>query len=455
MNSTSPTWTRLGPFAFALGLLLFGIGATVPASAITLTGANGKTVDFHRLESAAPKGLTAQMVADGPIIGITWDKLDLAALQRDHPEIHAAYLKSQTGETVALGEMGQTPPPGEAAPKAPEIVPPRYEGWADVKVGKIEFMLQTPVSKPRAILLIGQDDFGDAFRYLMGHERGTGVWGVFQAKFDMALLTYDTGNRTRDPTVADDFMFSEKGSGKAVFAALKQFESKLKLPGLADLPIALFGDGRSGSAFAYNFLHQFPEKILAAALYDGAFYDAPPTEASVKVPVLFMWGQYSNRHELWKSENYSVTALAKAAPMKSVWTNAREFRGRGEPSAEVDHFGRQYLIAMIEERLPKAAPAPPAPAEPAKPDDATGGAAPAAGEEPAPAPEAEVAESSSLPEIDRGSGSIGNNLTGELVRITDPEVVTGPDEAFVPNEIVARYWKGFVLGELEAPVRGK
>ena len=45
----------------------------LPASAITLTGSNGRAVEFFLIKSATPKGITAQMVADGPVLGMFRD----------------------------------------------------------------------------------------------------------------------------------------------------------------------------------------------------------------------------------------------------------------------------------------------------------------------------------------------------------------------------------------------
>ncbi len=427
-------------------LLALSFVAT-PLSAIPLTGANGKSVEFPFVDSATPKGLVVRMSADAQAIGLTWDKLDLAALERDHPEIYAIHLRAKAGETVPLN-LGPSAKGDPASPSSPDKpVEPRYPGWTELKIGKTEYMLQAPATKPRGILLISQDDFGDAFRYIQNHQRGSGYWGVFQTKFDMALLSYNTADyssgASQDPTKIDDFVFPEKGSGKALFSALAAFEKKLNLPGLADLPIAIYGTDRMGAAFAYNLAQRHPERILAVSLYDGGFYDAEPTEASAKVPILFMWGQYSNRPELWGTENSTLPVLAKAAPLKPLWTSAREFRGRGTMSDVVEHFAKQYLIAMVEARMPKAEP----PVEKTETEPPADGAA----KEEAPAPE--PAGPPVLTEINRAEGSIGNVETGEAIKIKDSDAVLGEGETYLPNATVIRYWKDFVLGTLEAPPR--
>jgi hypothetical protein len=444
-------------FAFLLAGLTGLPGGT--AWAISLTGANGRAVEFHLIQSATPKGLTARMVADGPVIGIPWDKLDLAALERDHKAIHEAYLRTRQGETVELNldtaAAATMAPPGGGGSPAPAVAaaPDRYPGWIDVKSGELTFMLQLPSDPAKGILLVSVADFGQSFERLAGHERGSGLWGTFQNKHDFALLTYDyaRGDKPLDPTVIEEFVSAGKGSGRALESAIKELAAKAKQPGLADLPIAIYGAGRTGAAFAYNFVQYRPERILAAVVSKGAFYDAEPSAESAKVPVLLIWGEYCNNHEIWNSENHAEPVLAKAASLNPNWTNGREFRGRSELNPVVEHFGKQYLLEMLKVRLPdgktaaKTAPA----AEP-KPEgegesktggSATAGEAGAAG-----------GDSFGLIPVDRAKASKGNVETGEVTKLTDPAAPLTADETFLPNDAVAKLWKAFVLGELEAPL---
>ncbi len=415
-----------GSILLALGIIL----CSIPAEAIILKGSNGREVDFHAVLSATPGGLKVSMTADSAPIEISWDKLDLATLAQQHPEIHAAYLRAKNGETVDLadgkGEVAKSDAMKEGAPtpEKPEEMkaPPQsefsemYPGWIDTNVGNLSFMMQAPTGKIRGVLLISLDDFGRSFRYLAHHERGTGYWGVFQTKFGMALMTYDAHISQRDPTKAEDFLFPEKGSGKAVFTALSSFASKLKQPDLANAPIAIYGSERSGAAFAYNFAQQNADRVIAVALYDGGFYDAEPTDASVKIPMLLMWGQYSSRPEQWHTENHTVSVLEKVKNRQTNWTNGREFRGKGENSEVVEFFAKQYLLSMVEARLPKEA-------------AAEGG-------------------SVKLLPLNRGNGSFGNVRTGEVAKIPNAEANPGEDETFLPNQTIIRYWKDFVIGNL-------
>lgn len=458
MKKLRPRLTPLFPL-FAVALLGW-IACSLPASAITLTGANGKAVEFHVIKQATPKGLTAQLVADGPVIGVTWDKLDLTALERDQKLIFAAYERALAGETIDLNLDSSTvpgaPPAPGAEPKPNAEASAKYPGWLDTKVGKIEFMLQLPLSKPRGILLVSLDDFGHSFRYLSSvQEKGKGPWADFQTKHDFAILSYEAGipEADFDPRKADDFMFADKGSGRALESALGNFATKLKQPELLEVPIVIYAAERTGAAFGYSYLNYKPEKVLAAVLTKGAFYDSAPRPETAKVPILFIWGQYCRNHELWGSENHAESVLAKAAPLKPNWTNGREFRGSSDLNAVTEHFGKQYLLEMIKMRMPekKSNTGAPAAAEAPKPDAATPEGEKKEGEGPE-APAAPVEEAPKFLEIDRTKGYRGNVMTGETFKITDPEAALGPDETFIPNDAVNNLWKKFVLGELEPPM---
>ena len=64
----SPALRRFLPFF----LMVWSLLPVLSVSAITLKGSNGRAVEFHTIKSATPKGITAQMVPDGPVLGIPW-----------------------------------------------------------------------------------------------------------------------------------------------------------------------------------------------------------------------------------------------------------------------------------------------------------------------------------------------------------------------------------------------
>jgi len=451
---TSGLRHRLGiSRVFSNFLLLTLLSLISPEShAITLTGSNGRAVEFVSIKTATPKGITAQMVEGGPVIGITWDKLDLKALEADQKVIHDAYLRSVKGETVQLN-LGSTsdvpraatakpapvvtPTAAKPAEKAPESL---YPGWLDTKAGGISFMLQMPPKKARGILVLGLGDNGESFGYLRNHTRGSGRWGAFQNKHSLALMTYDIGNAENDGAAVPEFVFAHKGSGKSLLSALNDFAVKSKQDDLKDLPIALYGTQRVGAAFAYNFAQWMPDRVISVVSSKGAFYDAEPSPASLRLPILLIWGQYSNIPELWGSENSAKAVLAKYAGKNPNWTNGREFRGQGEQNPIVEHFGMEYLHETIAMRLPK---------EDSKVE-----------EKPAADPAGAVAEGDSKPEtpaapklieMDRSKGSLGNLATREVMKISDTAAVQTEEETFIPNSDIGKMWKKFISGEMQAP----
>lgn len=295
-------------------------------------------------------------------------------------------------------------------------------------------MLQMPPKKARGILVLGLGDKGDSFSYLLNHERGSGRWGAFQNKHGLALMTYDLGISADDVSAVPEFVFAQKGSGKALLSALDDFAGMSKQEDLKDLPIAFYGTQRIGAAFAYNFAQWMPDRVIAVVASKGAFYDAEPSPASLRVPMLFIWGQYSNLPELWGSENSAKTVFAKYASKNPNWTNGREFRGQGEQNPIVEHFGKEYLHEVIAMRLPKEEGK--TEEKPAADKENSSESAPAAPK---------------LIEIDRSKGSIGNIGTREVLKITDPAAVQTEEESFIPNADVGKMWKEFVSGEMQPP----
>lgn len=412
------------------------------ASAITLTGANGRAVEFAGIKDATPKGITAQLTPEADLIGVPWSKLDLAALERDQKLIFAAYKRAKDGETIELnlGSYAENTP----ADGKPKTAMPKYKGWIETQVGSTEFMIQLPLGKPRGILLLAIGDRGYSFRYVMGHEKGAGPWSSFQNKYDMALMTYRFEDNDDDPTTLNEFAYAEKRSGAAVEAAIESLATKLKNPDLIDLPIAVYGSGQLGASFSYHFTMWKPERVLAAVCSQGAFYDAVPNEAAAAVPILFGWGEYSNVDELWDSENSAEAVLAKHASLKPNWTAGREFRGSNGLSPVLDHFEKSYLMEVVGMRLPERVEEKPEPKE--EPEEKTEGEDSETEEE-----EPEEEKGPSVLPLDRAKGYIGTIKGGETLKIEDPAAEIPEGKTFIPNSKVAQMWKLLVTGELIPP----
>ncbi|MDF1739524.1 MAG: hypothetical protein P1U86_10230 [Verrucomicrobiales bacterium] len=415
------------------------------AGAITLTGSNGRAAELLGIKDATPKGLTAQTVADGPVIGIPWAKLDLEALERDQKLIFAAYERAVAGETVPLdlGSFAKDQPVTDG-----KIKRSKYMGWSDTVVGGKTFALQMPLGEPRGILLLAVGDLGGSMQNLGGRDRGEGPWAEFQTKYGLAILSYDFKMDSLDPTVMDSFAFAEKGSGTQVMTAIANFAKEMNKPEMYDLPIAVCGMDRFGSAFAYHFALWKPEIILGGVFSKGGFYNAEPSPEAAALPMAFIWGEYTNNHQLWHNENSAEHILKKYASMTPNWMGAIEFRGDGELSQFSDHFTRICLKAILDKRLPerKAKPEPEPKPEAEEAGDSKEGKKTAEGEEDE---EMEEEKDPLVLPFDRSGGMVGNYKTGEVLKITDPEAALSEDETFILTSELARPWKQFRSGELE------
>lgn len=439
----------------AVLLALLVLGCTVTTQAITLTGSNGRAVEFVGIKDATPKGLTAKVGEEAPLLGIPWEKLDLAALQQEHPEIHAAYLATQRGETVALN-LGtfDTSPEMADSPAAPPKRD-RFPGWVDTEVAGGVYAMQLPAGEPRAILLVSAGGMGRSLDYFTGFELGTGQFAELQTKGQVALLSYQFDYRDRDPRKMPDFAYADRGTGQAIIEAVAKIAAKAGRPELNELPFLVYGSERTGATLAYSLVHWKPEKILGAVMVKGGFYDAPPTEASVRIPILFMWGAYGNQTEIWGTEATAQKVLAEAAPMAPNWTGAPEFRGGDELNRGTDYFTNEYLMEILELRLVDEN-------GEAEGDDAATGD----GEEDNDAADGEAAEeegdetpspadgaSARIRPLDRGEGYIGTVDVEEFEyrKIDDPDAALGENETFLPTLDIARRWEEYGEGTLEAP----
>ena len=407
-------------------------------------GSNGRAVEFVKLEQATPKGITAYMKEDGPLIPIRWEKLDLEALKTQHPLIYLAYEKTKEGQTIDLQELMDSPPPASGGENnGTKKKQSKWPGWIDTQIMGTSFALQMPVGEPRGILLFAVGDHGGAMRQIGHLPRGREPWTGLQNKYGLAVLSYDFEIQNYDPTAVNKFIFAENGSGEQAVRALKEFAIQLKKPELADLPILIYGEGRIGAPYGYHFALWKPDRIVAAVVSKGAFYDAEPNETAAALPMLVIWGQYSNIAELWKSENSAEKIFEKFADKQLNWTQGREPRGKSEINPVVIHLAMEYLEKVAEFRLPEKKKEAP----PAEPDD-NAEAGSKEGEEKEEAEEPEVVE---IPPLDRSEGYVGEVKTGKVSKIEDANAALGPGETFLPNKDISDLWKEFMEGRLRPP----
>lgn len=434
-----------------------------PPPPVVLVGANGKEASFAGLKDATPKGITAKVDAEGEIIGVRWEQLDLEALKKQHPAIHVAYELAREGETTPLNlgvfedeeSRKLREKEGETGPAKP--------GWYETISGGITFHLQVTPYAARGVLLIAHGDRGDAYRMVIASPVGGGRYGELATKHRLAILSYQYPDKNTPHDETDPFARADQGSGEALLQALVNLAEAAGKEELAEAPLVLYGNGKVGSSFVYNFVQWKPERVVAAVVDKGGFYTLPPTAESAKVPLLLFWGEYDSKPENWKTEDTHHRAHDLALAFDPNWTLAMEFRGNTGETAVSEYFWRQYLHKVLETRLPEAVPkeAPPLDSggEGEKKEDGKG-EAPAGGgsksEEEATSEsggegetmEGEEEEKPGIPEMDRSKSYVGDLESFEYSRMRSGEIV-GEGQTWLPNADIARMWQKAARGELE------
>ncbi len=407
------------------------------APPVAVKGANGTIANFFGIKAAHPKGMTVQMVKNGPLIPITWDKLDLVALRSDRPHIFAAYqLATQEGKVTELN-MGSFE---DASIKKSEKV---REGYYENTISGIKFALQMPAGKPKGVLVLLLDHpRGNSIdRIPHGFDRES-IYPEIREKYRYALMAFNfPGAENLAQKAVSPLVFADKKSGEATLKAIEAFAKDSGNPDMTKSPIILYGNGKNGAAFAYNFAQWKPERVVAAAASNGAFFSLAPSEASAKVPFLCIWGQYNENAERWEATNTREEIFKTHAALNPNWINAMEFRGRDSSSQINDYFVRSFLKKMIDLREPKVIEKPKeeVPEDPAK-----------EGEEEEKKPEGPPEPKEfQFSEIPRESSYVGDMKTFKTSKIEDPAAPLEENQTWLPDSEFAKMWQKLGLGELE------
>ena len=408
-------------------LALFGIfsfGLTLPGGAVPITGGNGRVVDFAGIKSAGPGGLTVQVTSGGAPLEVGWDKLDLAKLKVEHPAIFEAYEAAKGGKvtelnlgTFAPAAMPAKAPAAEATktPAAPVIG--KEENQFSATVDGAQFTIQLLGNgEPKAVLLlaIGQDGRSD--RYL-GQANG-GQWTEIARTFNLGVLAY------RFPTPGDrnagdmlkfaPFIEADKGSGDTLVKALVALAKESGRASLAAAPIAIYGQDAVGAAFAFNFSQAFPDRVIAAVVAKGAFYSVKPTEASAKVPLMMLSGEYDDDIKLWNPTNTHLEVYEANLGLKPNWVYAVEFRGTSGSTPASHHAAITFLDRMILARL---------------------------------------ADDGKLRDLDPARAFIGDLKESKIAIRADPSAAITVDQTWLPDGEIAQLWKDLYDGTLQPPAK--
>jgi dienelactone hydrolase len=390
------------------------------ALAVPVTGANGRVVDFVGIKSAGPGGLKVQVTASGELIEVSWDKFDLVRLRAEQPLVFTAYEDSKAGKETELN-LGSFGPTSSASVPANAPIPMNSEDFQKApgrfftSVGDTRFALQMPdQAAPRAILLlaIGQD--GRSVKYLGPHVGSQ--WTEMANKLKLAVLVYDYpvagDRRTVGAEKFAPFIEADKGSGEVVFKALQAFAKDTGKAEVASVPIAIYGQDVIGAAFAFNFTQAFPDRVLAAVVAKGASYSVKPTEASVKVPVMILSGEYDEDVKMGNPTNTHREIYEANLGMKPNWVYAVEFRASSGMTPASHHAAMTFLDRMILARL---------------------------------SPEGK------LQDIDPERAFIGDLKESKFSRREDANAILTPDQTWLPDGEIAQMWKDLYDGNLKIP----
>lgn len=391
-------------------------------SAIPITGSNGRVVDFAGIKSAGPNGLKVQVAVEGEIIQVGWDRFDLVRLKAEHPVVFAAFVSSQEGKDTELN-LGSFAPVKTTSGSGNTSVAnagefQKAQGRYFTSVGGGKFALQMPdQASPRAILLlaIGQD--GRSERYI--GSGGKGQWSDLANKLKLAVLAYEFPVKGDRRSVGAEefapFIEAQKGSGEAVLKALQSLAADSGKAELATIPIAIYGQDVIGAAFAFNFTQAFPDRVIATVAAKGASYSVKPTEASAKVPMMILSGEYDEDVKLGNPTNTHLEVYEANLGLKPQWVYAVEFRAGSGMTPASHHAAMTFLDRMILARL---------------------------------SPEGK------LQDLDPERAFIGDLKESKISRREDANAVLTPDQTWLPDGEIAQLWKDLYDGTLKIPGLG-
>jgi len=112
-------------FTRFLSLLAFTLAPALHAEAVTLTGNNGRAVEFAGIWEARPEGLIVVTSAESAPVIVTWDKFDLAKLKTEQPALDAARQRAvflRSAQPVNLGLFAEILTPAQVGSELRRIL---------------------------------------------------------------------------------------------------------------------------------------------------------------------------------------------------------------------------------------------------------------------------------------------------------------------------------------------
>lgn len=369
------------------------------------------------IKSATPSGLVVQIKKDDAPISIPWSKLDLDKLKEGLSQVHAAHLAALGGRTVELnlGSFGSQIP-GMTGDGEVEFVDRKVkkeaEGLYEVDVSpktgetfqKASLALRiVPGRKPKAILVVSQGMGGNGLLYATADSAG--ILQPFLNANDLAIMGTFFHAKAADRSVIPYYLAS-KGSGRAVEDAIKQIADRANMPELAEVPLLIYGRDIGGAAFAYNFTQWKPERVVGAVAAKGAFLAHEATEASAKVPLLLIVGEFDNTFEFFQAAPLPGEVFGRYADKKPLWTYALEPHAGADFNQSGYDLATSFLQWALNNRLK---------------------------------------EDGSLADIERTEGYVGNAEDGSYEKLEE-DIALPTTQTWLPSDDFAKAWSKFVTG---------
>ncbi|MFK5924058.1 MAG: hypothetical protein QM496_17920 [Verrucomicrobiota bacterium] len=398
------------------------------ASGIPITSSKGKTVDFAGVKSASPAGLEVQVKKGGPVVTLSWSRLDLRKLESENPKIHAARKKTLGGEKVALN-MGSfvDQEPKAAMPtdrkgrlEAEGIYETTVKGKSSDNFTNLKVAIKLPGGKAKGVLVYltgaaarapGNEKFFAAglFDTTSTAIATRGPWFSFAAQHGLAILGLAVDDVKGPKKGAAPYYEVSAGTGDALIRAIDMIADSAKRPELKIVPMVLYGRDVGGGAFVYNFAQWKPERVAAVVAAKGAFYNAEPNEISAKVPLMFIQGEYDNEWELYEGKNLANEVFGKHVKLQPNWVFALEPRGTSGDSLQVFTLGQAFLNVVVPMRM----------------------------------------GSEGLNEIERSSAWVGD-IEGKKISKAGGSTEWTAGRTWLPDARLAKSWQAFVSGNLKA-----
>jgi pimeloyl-ACP methyl ester carboxylesterase len=147
-----------------------------------------------------------------------------------------------------------------------------------------------------------------------------------------------------DPTA--DWCHAERGTGRALFAALDVLTQKTGIPNLTTAPITIAGVCAAGQ-FAFHLTAFAPNRIAAFVTIGGGKHDLSKVEAAAKIPALIVVTPDGSPYAIHNLNTLYSEGLSRSAPWRCISENVSNYNA-GTCSTKVFSFLESSLDGLAD-----------------------------------------------------------------------------------------------------------